>query len=436
MLNGFSGASSTGSQFLSRLRVPIILLSLLSILYCAFYLGVWLPNFLFQATWHPDGILRVVRPYSDTPAADLLRPNDIIVAIDGEPVQRLPLRPLFVPQQESYNYTILRSGELLAIEVPTGKMTLTLLRKRITGAVVALGAWLVGALIVLYATPSNRDAWNAGLVTLGLAVVLAAAEASLYDVPLTWLASDPFLPFFAVAFAQLGFLPRRGQPSATERRFFTFLYSAAFLLGLVSLIEILYLSPRDTSIELLMGFSLYDVILHVLGAGLLLNPVILLGRFLRMPASYHRQQVLILLIATLLAISPLVLLTILADSVFGSPLLPWEISLLFLLINPAAYGYVIFRHRYLELDIFATNAILIVVMVLLLLLAFGGVLYLLKQQQFLSTAEPLASTLSFSLALAGVAAAGRPFRHAAKLVIQAEYLMEDTAQRIELRVSG
>jgi signal transduction histidine kinase len=417
MLSAYSRVLLTGEPLLPRLRLPIIVLSLLSIGYCAFFLGAWVPNFLLDVSWRPDGVLRVVQPYPGTQVADLFQADDIILAIDGAPARRLPLRPLFVPRQEAYTYTIWRGGETFTVEAATGRMTPSLLYRRLASIGVALGAWLVATLIVLYATPLNGDGWTVGLVTMGLAVAIAAAEAALYGVPLTWLASEPFLPFLAVAFAQLAFLPRQGSPSRQERRFFGILYTLAAGLGLASLVEILYLTPQGTSVERLSGVSLSAMILLVLGLGLLLHPLILLTRVFHMPASYHRRQVVVLVVATSLAIAPLVLLTILPNILLGSAWLPWEISLALLLINPAAYGYVILRRHYLNLDIFATRTIYSLLLMLFVLLLFAGFLSLLTHQKLLPISDPLASTLSFSVALLGVTVGGAPFRRAASLVI-------------------
>jgi signal transduction histidine kinase len=97
--------------------------------------------------------------------------------------------------------------------------------------------------------------------------------------------------------------------------------------------------------------------------------------------------------------------------------LPWEISLALLLLNPAAYGYVILRRHYLNLDIFATRTIYILLLMLFVLLIFAGLLSLLTQQRLLPINEPLAGTLSFSVAWLGVAVVGLPFRRAATLII-------------------
>jgi hypothetical protein len=58
------------------------------------------------------------------------------------------------------------------------------------------------------------------------------------------------------------------------------LYAVAAVLGVGSLVEILYLTPQGTSLELQTGVSLSAITLFVLGLGLLLHPIILLARVL------------------------------------------------------------------------------------------------------------------------------------------------------------
>ncbi len=405
------------ARLLPRLRLPVVFVSLFSILYCAVYLAVWTPNFQFQSTWRPDGVLRVVEPFPGSQVVGLFQANDVITAIDGEPARRLLLRPLFPPGREVYRYTILRGKQQLQITAPAGKMSLDLLRRRLSSVFVALGAWVVGALVILFAAPGNRDAWVIGLTTLGLAVVLAAAEAALYGVPMTWLASDPFLPFLAVCFAQLGFLPRRSPPRPLERWFMSSLYAVSAGLGLLSLVEILFLAPQGLSFELLSGISLSDVILVALGLGLFLNPVILLVRFWRTKPSYLRQQLAILLIGTLLGVLPLVFLSILPDAFQGTPFLTWDLSVLFMLLIPASYGFVILRRRYLHLDIFATQTLLLTALVLVLFGAFAGTSTLLHRLPLFGWLEPFANTVSFSVALGGMALVGPSLRRVAATVV-------------------
>ena len=418
-------------------RVSLIILSLLSIFYCSIYMGVWVPNYQFQATWQPDGIMKVVHPYPNTEAEELLRPGDRIIAIDGQQIRRQPFSPLFAPDSSAYTYTILRENQYLDVTVPTGAMTLAVLQKRMTSPLVAFGAWLVASLIILYATPLNRDGWAVGLTTMGLSITLASAEAALYDVPFTRLASEPFIPFFAVAFAQLGFLPRETHQHSVERWLFRILYVGAVMIGLLSLFEVLYLAPRGTSIELLSGVSLDEVILIALGMGLMLNPVILMARVLKMPSGYLRQQIQILLIATMLSILPLVILTILPKSVLDIALVPWELSLLWLLLQPCAYAYIILRRRYLNLDIVATRTIMALILTLFMVAVFIFALFMVNSLYGLSTADPFASSLSLTVALVGTFAVNRPFQITARRIVYGKNITpEDYLEQLSESLSA
>lgn len=389
----FKRSRPATDQLLPRLRIPIIVGALVLIVFYTIYLSIFVPNFDFFGRWQPDNVFEVVAVSSDRPAAGYLQPGDVILTVDGEPAIQTIWRPLFRPLRSSYHYTIQRGEEQLAFDIPVAPATLEFIRRRVTTGTVALATWFVAALVLLFATPQNRDAWRLGLVTMGIAVMLAASEAALYDVPTAWLASNPIIPVLSVAWAEIALIPRNKRPSNHGRPIFHWLYGVAILIGLLALFELLYLNPRGSSFEILTGLSLYDLLLASIGGGGLAHLVILSVRLLRMPKSYQRQQVLIVLAFTALAVLPAVLLSILPRVIFGNPLLPFELSIALLALVPAGYGYVIYRRNYLGLDPFVTQSVALLLVSLLLLAVYAVIFYFLRRSPTLNALEPLPSML-------------------------------------------
>jgi len=229
-----------------RLRLPLVLVTLVLILYYMAFPFVAVPFHGFVAVWQPDNVLSVAELLPDRHATEVLQLGDVITAIDDVPARQHIRQPLFTPGQPVYTYTIQRSGEELTFTIPVEERTpesvLQVITYRMTTGLVGLIFWLVGALVVLYATPQNRDAWLLGGITLAVATVLAASEAALYNAPGAWLLSNPFYPILAVALVHLALIPRPEKGSANARRLLTILYSLAAGLGLIALFELLTLA--------------------------------------------------------------------------------------------------------------------------------------------------------------------------------------------------
>jgi len=129
-----------------------------------------------------------------------------------------------------------------------------------------------------------------------------------------------------------------------------------------------------------------------------------------------RQQVLILLAFTALAILPGLVLTFIPWFLFDSPLVAWVFSNLVLVLIPIGYGYVIYRRNYLQLDIFMSKTLTLFLMVVLLTAAYSVLVYALRNNDLLQRAG-LPTGLLLMPFLLLVPYAGRPTRRAVEGVL-------------------
>lgn len=383
------------------LRISVVVLSLVAIVGYSLALITFVPNYGFVLSWSPAGELRVDRTLPGHTASSFLLPGDHILTIDDVPIVRSPWRFLFAPGKEAYAYTVMRGDEITRFMIPIQSLTGDIVRWRLIPGLISLGAWLVGVVILLLASARNRDGWQVGLTIIGLAVVLAVSEAGIYNIPMAWLVSDPFLAFMTIAFAQLALIPGKANTSRFSQWFFRLLYGFAILLGLAELIDILFLIPQGISISHLADIAIYDWILLVCAVGLLLNPVILFIRYWTLASVSERNQVSILLILTTLAILPLSLLVILPRVMTGGPLIPWEVGFAMLILLPVAYGYVIYRRNFLSLDIVATRTITAFLVLFAAVLLYGISSALLALQKQISLVEPLPGIFAIGIAVGG-----------------------------------
>ena len=383
------------------IRLVVVSVTFIITLYYTAYLYIAVPFFGFDVTWKPDNVLTVIDISSNRNSGSFFQVGDQILTIDGYPAYQNIWQPLYSPGRSAYTYTIQREGEVHIFEIPveTGnpEITLEALERSLTG-LVALSFWMVGALIILFATPSNGEAWFLGFVTLTTAVVLAASEAALYNVPSAWLLSNPFYPFVGVLLVRLAFLPQVKPLSSLLQSIFRGLYVLAIVLGLMALFELLYLVPRGQSVQILTNISLYNVLVWPLAFGASIHIVILFVRYWRMPKSYLRQQILILLVFTGLGVVPGQILIWYPWLFFNNSILPWGISNIMLTFIPIGYAFVIYRRSYLQLDIFVTNTLTFLLLFTFWLMAQAIYAHFLRDLDlFQSTATPSGLLLTLLL---------------------------------------
>lgn len=169
-------------------------------------------------------------------------------------------------------------------------------------------------------------------------------------VPLTWITSQPFLFLLAAGWVYLGLLPYYEPLGRKTRSLLKLLISVATLLGIVAFLEGLMLFPRGTSVEGLIGVSIYKLGAAAQAMGGVAMLVLLVTRRYRAASPYLRQQLNILLVLVSIGFLPAILFAFIPLAIWGSVILPMPLAMVGLIAVPLGYLYVIFRHAYLDLD--------------------------------------------------------------------------------------
>jgi signal transduction histidine kinase len=323
--------------------------------------------------WRPGGEAVVASAMPaltpENPNGPTIEVGDVLAAIDGIPLRNSGLQFRFGPRGPTHTYDFLRGQERFTVELPAGSPSVLERLNLLLPGLVALEAWLLGFLILLLAPATHRDAGLVGVVMLGFGVALAAAPAAGYEVPGARLAYEVLAPIMSVGYLEMSLLPRRTGESTP--RLLRLLYVLAALLAALALVEVFILNPA-TAWQFLVGIRLEALVLAALGLAILASPIVMAVRARREPSAYTRRQIEILLVGTGLALLPFILLTALPRAFTGQTLLPLEFTLPLLGAIPASYAYVIFRQRYLRLDLVAARSLMILLVVLLAVIFFFG----------------------------------------------------------------
>ena len=362
------------NKFLHRTRILFAAAALLFILYGVVFLWFHVPfgSPLFQ--WQADSRL-VVRAAPEK-TESLLQPGDVVLAIGSQAVVRG--RPFYPqPLATEYDFTIIRGGETITVAVPVyAPVNMTVVRMLLPPTLLTLAGWFVGAVMLFWARRDNTQALHAGYIFLLAAVVLIGLQGSLDGVPGDW-AAHSLIFILAVSWVYLGTIPRANPLPLWARRLFLFLLAFAAVLGLAMACEALFLFPRFTSIQEIMGVSLYKLGLLLSSLGLFVCVLLLAWRAVRLPrASYIRQQLTILLVFFTIGVFPAILLTVIPRALLDTVLLPFPVAITLMIFIPAGYLFVIYRKGMLGLDPFFSRTIYLAILSLIVFAFYAGGLYL------------------------------------------------------------
>lgn len=380
---------------LFRGRYLVATLSLLFMLYCGLFLAAAVPVTDFGFHWRPEDQLVILEVPETSLAYGLIQPGDVVTAIDGRAVHR-SASVFDLLLKDVYQFTIERGGELLVVAVSFPDKPDDLgLSYRLPTALLAIGFWLVAFVMLRFARRENPTAVYAAYIFLGLAVSLSGVQAEILSVTGAWL-SRPFWFVSVVGISYLGFLPRFSPLPANEKRIFVWLFAAALGLGVVALVEAVWLFPERTSFGRVLGVGLYELLLFAGGLAWLSCFLILILRARRMPTNtYEKRQLQILLVFVGLAILPVTLLTLLPRSLFDFVFLPFPLAIVLFVLVPAGYLFVIYRRGYLGLDVVFSKTAVFLILALVTLVVYGTALSLIRLYLPGTSTNVMFDTLAF-----------------------------------------
>lgn len=415
-----------------KYRGLISSLFLLLIGYFIVYTQVSLPPMTLFLGWHPDTQLRVLDTIEEQYRA-YVQPGDIVVAIDGQLVQRGEI--VFPPPVKSvYEFTLQREQSFLTEEIVVGDSNLFWMWEMSKG-VLALFIWLLGFLTMHFARPNQWQPLYVGGGFQLIAAGIVSPGPAQFGAPGGWIVGQVLVFYFPQIMLYLSVVPRHSPLPLSEQRMLRGSFYVLSSLALMAVIEELFLFP-EYSWGQLAGIRSQTVLTLLSGASMIGAVTILSIRLLRSPhRSYERQQLTILFVFLALALLPLFVFVIapIDQTVIFAPF-PFIYSIF--LLAPAGYFFVLHRQGYLELDAVFSRVVTVAVLLLAIGLAYATGVYLLdavfQQEPSNLTQGVLAVTLF------GVAAIGqKPLQSYVDLLIYGRNsLDENLLQEIKTKLSA
>lgn len=362
----------------------------------------------------------VVLPTIEEAYREVVQPGDVVLAVDGRPVQRGDMVFSF-PARSAYTLTLQRGSEVITQEITVVESQLFDVWE-LSKNVLALLIWLLGFLTAQFARPAQRPAVIMGLSFQLIAAGILSPGPAQLGAPGAWLVADVLIFYFPLILLYASFMPRYTPLPERVRPALGGLLIFLTFLALLAVIEHLFLFPTR-SLSDLVGLSLQTILTVLTGLSLVTAVVVVLLRVLRLPKlSYERQQLTILLVFLVLAVTPLFFFLILPVTTLSFPPLPVIYS--FLLLVPAGYFFVLHRQGHLALDSVFSQIITIGVLILAVVIAYTTGLFLattLFQQDLAEMNQGM-----FVLALLSIALAGqKPIQSYVDVLLYGRYPLGD-----------
>ncbi|MCB8975811.1 MAG: hypothetical protein H6657_00080 [Ardenticatenaceae bacterium] len=301
--------------------------------------------------------------------------GDIVLAIDGRPVQRG--EEIFSPPIKSfYNLTLIRGNVVVSQDVPTIHSSFYDVWRISTG-ILSIAMWSLGFLSVVFARSGQRDPVLVGLSFQLTAAGIVSPGPSQLGAFGAWLVGQVLIWLFPLIVLYLGFLPRSKPLNGLAKKMLGAVFIFLLILATMETVEVIFLYPT-LSFQKILGFQLVTILTISTGTAILFSVAILFGRLLKAPkGSYERQQLLILFVFILLAFFPLFTLVILPVS--QNIFVPYPFIYSLLLLAPVGYFFVLHRQGHLVLEPIFSRIITLVIMILSVGMAYFMAMYLLNE---------------------------------------------------------
>lgn len=299
-----------------------------------------------------------------------LRVGDIILTIDGRVIENLNI-PIHQPKMpgDVEVYVVQRDHQTLTIPLQVGSYAdhLDYLANIIPVELLSLLIYSLGLVILFFSRPTDIRARLVAIVWV-LAGVAITTTGPGY-ISCAWLAPEwTILTFSASIFFTTAahlYFPVHTFSNRTRNLILRILFGLSLILTISYLAQQIYLAiqreyPRITITAEAINYPFYLSCLFSIG-------LLLKNRFFIKDKDIKRQTGIIFL-GTLAGFLPFFLFSEIPNWIFGRNsgfiLIPSNISILFMILVPISYGYVIYQRKLLKIDFIINRGIVLFLMTL------------------------------------------------------------------------
>ena len=313
-----------------------------------------------------SGLVQSVLP--EGPSSGLIEPGDVILKIDDIPVVQSSQPYQGKHPGDQVKYSLRRGDEIFDVELRLFEVPVQKRIQRLTPHFIALSYLLIGILFKAY-SPTTLVTnlffllclFASSALSSGSISALGPAWASkLFNVLVWWIGP-------ATVHLHLHF------PQDAPRRLSRFLEPLLYLIAILGSAPYIFLK----SSTLLNSPSIQALFIMgrlALAINLVISVGLLVSSYLRPTFADTRHKVRIITLFGALAFLLTISLTLLPSALILRPIIPFEYSLLPLVLVPLSYSYAIIRYRLIELEKYLRRAAAYTLIFIILITILVGIL--------------------------------------------------------------
>lgn len=316
--------------------------------------------------WPYDGLVWslangvVARVDPSGPGAGIMQPGDRIIELDDMPLDQVSHLYAGKRPGDPIIFIIRRGGEVCTVTLPLAVPTLGVTVSRLEPLAVAFIFWVIGVTILCF-KPGDGTARLFFCFAQVACSTLVLGAISTTGMPWT-------SELFSLTLWLLGSLTLHlhlwfPRPVAVpgRRLILAILYGVAIGGGLLGLI-----GRASWMIPKLRYFAAHIAIRIHLAISFIAAVALLVYVYRQTRSAEEQLQIRLVIVGATLALTPIAILGLLPEGLWGQPLVPYEALFPFLLVIPMAYGYAIVRFRLISLDRTINRGLVYTFLILLL----------------------------------------------------------------------
>ena len=299
-----------------------------------------------------------------------LRVGDIVISIDGREIKNLNV-PVHQPKKpgDTEVYVVQRGHQTLTIPLQVGSYVdhLDYLSNIIPIELLSVSIYFLGLILLLFSRPTDIRTRLVSVVWMLAGVVITTTQPGY--ISCAWFAPAwsclVFSASIYVTTAAHLYFPVSTFSNHTRNLLLRIILALSLIVAIAYLVQQIYLAinqeyPLTTITAEIINYPFYLSCLFSIS-------LLLKNRFFIKDREIKRQTGIIFL-GTLIGFLPLFLLSELPKMLFGRTsrfiLVPSDISMLFMVLIPISYGYVIYQRKLLKIDFIINRAIVLFLMTL------------------------------------------------------------------------
>ncbi len=306
---------------------------------------------------------------------DALQVGDVVTAINGVRVTRRSVLP--TPKTTEYRLQLIRADVAIerTIKPIDGQSRI------FTELYASLTMLIIGSVMMLIGDRTS-DLIPAVVFMLTAVGWLSIPTFQFGSESTAWIIGYVTVPVMGPLYTQLGYSVKARNEESVVPNWVKGWFAISIMWGVLGGFEYLYLFPQDVSLQSLLNVEWLAVSYLSVGVGLFLSVVIIIFRAIKLPPSYTKRQLVILVLFVTVGTLPFIFFTVIPRVFTGVGLLPGTVGFGLLLLLPLGFLFIVLRRQHLYIEMTTSRILTATLLIITVVIIFSVIRLNLIHQGF------------------------------------------------------